>query len=164
MDSTLFNVKLSYHFHMIYQSRPDNLLAFCSREMFRPLRVRVKISKTLGTSGMCYGRTKTQAGDSNESTLPWHLRLNNQTQACANETKRIQHGLLYRCNPAFWATLLLNFTYSSAQVGLCWPKCSLSWLLKISDTVILSPNRWIIYMYFWQLQLFFLIFDLNFQK
>ena len=34
-----------------------------------------KISKMLGTSGMCYGRTNAQPGDSKEFTLPCQPRV-----------------------------------------------------------------------------------------
>ena len=39
-------------------------------------------SRTLGTSGMCYGRTNVQSGDSVDFTLLWQRRLKKQ------ETKR----------------------------------------------------------------------------
>ena len=35
-------------------------------------------SKTLGTSGMCYGRTNVQPGDSIDSALLWQHRLKKQ--------------------------------------------------------------------------------------
>ena len=35
-------------------------------------------SRTLGTSGMCYGRTNVQSDDSVDSTLLWQRRLKKQ--------------------------------------------------------------------------------------
>ena len=63
----------SIHFHIIYHSHPDNVLASCLAAMNH----REKFLKMLGTLGMCYGWTNVLAGDSIESTLPWQGRLEN---------------------------------------------------------------------------------------
>ena len=86
------------HFHLIYQSHLDNVLAFRSREMLHEAATnhRGKISKTLGTSGMCYGRTNIQATDSKESTFPWQHRLKRKENALSWFGHRAQNIRLAR--------------------------------------------------------------------
>ena len=56
---------------MIYHSHPDNVLAFCSREMLRPLGIiEEKSQKRLERQECIKDRD-----DSKASTLPWLRRL-----------------------------------------------------------------------------------------
>ena len=55
---------------MICHSHPDNVRnILLERNVEAAINDRRKISKMLGTSGMCYGRANVQAGDRKESTL-----------------------------------------------------------------------------------------------
>ena len=67
-----FNRPFSYD---LSQSSGYRTRILLERNVEAPTNDRGKISKTLGTPGMCYGRTNVQPGDSMESTLPWQRRL-----------------------------------------------------------------------------------------
>ena len=71
-----------------------------------------KISKMLGMSGTCYGRTNVQAGDSKESTLPCQPRLKIKKTGCI----QLISGLFGQINIKTYLFLRFGYVHHHTRI------------------------------------------------